>query len=85
MNTQGTLADLRRLYHHLINDGEFHQRIDTERIARAIRTIEEFDEGSCRFNCRTGKARFAQGVEWGIGFLPDGWEEEYRKIQKEDK
>ena len=47
--------------------------------------IEHLKAGGCRLNCRTGKARFKQGVEWGIGFLPDGWEEEYRKIQKEDK
>ncbi len=55
------------------------------KVEHAERKIKELQDGSCRFNCRTGKACFAQGVEWAIGFLPDEWEDEYRKIQKEDE
>ena len=51
----------------------------------AISTIEELSEGGCRFNCTTGKAQFARGAEWGIGFLPDNWEEAYTELKEREK
>jgi hypothetical protein len=83
--THSTLADLRRLYHHLSNGGEFNLRVDTERIARAIRTIEELQDGACRFNCTTAKRQFARGCEWASGILPDDWEEAFDEFNAREK
>lgn len=59
-STSGTLATLRRLYHHLHNGGTWSD-LDTAILSRAISTIEELNEGCCRFNCRTGKSQFYAG------------------------
>ena len=83
--TQTVLADLRRLYHHMINDGEWNGNIDCLRLAQAIRTIEELSEGNCRRHCTTSKAQFARGAEWAIGFLPDDWEEAYTELKGREK
>lgn len=47
------------------------------------RKIMELEDGECRFNCRTGKARFAQGAEWAVGFLPDDWEDGWKDNKDE--
>jgi len=79
--THSTLADLRRLYHHLIHGGRWNYNVDTDRLAQGIRTIEELDEGNCRRHCTTSKTQFARGAEWATGFLPDGWEEAYTELK----
>lgn len=38
---EAVLTSLRRLYHHLVNGGQFHERIDSERLSLAIKYIEE--------------------------------------------
>ncbi len=48
-------------------------------------TPDSQDEGRCRFNCRTGKEQFARGVEWAIGFLPDGWEVAYKELKEREQ
>jgi hypothetical protein len=45
------------------------------------REVTELRDGTCRFNCRTGKSQFARGAEWAIGFLPDGWEAAYTELK----
>ncbi len=59
-STSGTLATLRRLYHHLHNGGTWSD-LDTATLSRAISTIEELNEGACRFNCRTAKENWIAG------------------------
>jgi len=34
------LADLRRLYHHVVHGGEWDSKIDTKRLGKAIEEIE---------------------------------------------
>ena len=47
--------------------------------------IKQLEDGSCRFNCRTGKTNFARGCEWALGFLPDGWEKVYQELKEREK
>ncbi len=49
------------------------------------REVNELRDGTCRFNCRTGKGQFARGAEWAIGFLPDGWEAAYTELKGREK
>ncbi len=57
------LTDLHQLYTHLMAAGEWTHPIDTRRLARAIRTIEELSEGGCRNNCMTAKENWIEGYE----------------------
>ena len=47
---------------------------------RLQKQIQELEDGCCRFNCRTAKKNFANGAEWAVGFLPDGWEKGYAEF-----
>jgi hypothetical protein len=49
------------------------------------REVLELRDGTCRFNCRTGKTQFARGVEWAIGFLPDDWEATFAELKEREK
>lgn len=46
-------------------------------------TILERETQTCKFNCRTAKDSFKAGLERGVGFLPDGWEEEWKEYSNE--
>lgn len=54
-------------------------------IERLHRRVTELEDGTCRFNCRTGKRYFARGAEWAAGFLPDGWEAAYTELREREK
>lgn len=66
-STIGTLATLRRLYHHLNNGGAWHYGADMQTLSWAISTIEELSEGACRYNCRTAKANWLAGHWYANG------------------
>ncbi len=58
----GTLSRLRRLHHHLLNDGTCGP-VDTDTLSLAISKIESLEAGGCRNNCRTAKEQWTEGYQ----------------------
>ncbi len=59
----GQIADLRRLYMHLIAAGEWSHPQDTALLSRTVRTLEELSEGGCRQLCQTRKETWREGYQ----------------------
>ncbi len=49
-NADGTLADLRRLYHHVTHDGQWDYKTDTRRLGKAIEAIETLSAENSRLS-----------------------------------
>ncbi len=60
---KGQIADLRRLYMHLMAAGEWSHPMDTKLLSRAVHTLEELSKGGCRNNCMTAKENWIEGYE----------------------